>query len=115
MKRQTILFTLACLAAPLPALAASDSAKTSDVKTIKPFKMSCEDFLSVSEAYKPAVVYWIASMDKQGVRENDEILVDEPQVVDRIVDECKKVPKQNLASRVKAWIKDKVVRIEAKI
>ncbi|MEN7529390.1 MULTISPECIES: HdeA/HdeB family chaperone [unclassified Cupriavidus] len=114
MKLSTLSVALAFLAVPLISSAATSDAKT-DAKTVKPFKMSCEDFLSVSEAYKPAVVYWVASVDKHGVRENDEIVVDEPQIVDKLVDECKKTPKQNFASKVKSWVKQRVLWVESKV
>ncbi|MWL89364.1 HdeA [Cupriavidus sp. SW-Y-13] len=97
----------AVLATPLIASAAAPA----DVKTVKPFKMTCEEFLSVSEAYKPAVVYWIASKDKLGVRENDEITVDTPRTVEHVVEACKKAPGQKLATHVKKSLQDQTLKI----
>jgi len=35
--------------------------------------------------------------------------------VDKLVDECKKAPKQNFASKVKAWVKQRVLWVEKKV
>ncbi|RZT39384.1 HdeA/HdeB family chaperone [Cupriavidus agavae] len=107
MKKTSMLFLAAALATPLIASAAP----ADGVRTVKPFKMTCEEFLSVSDTYKPAVVYWIASVDKLGVRENDQITVDTPRTVEHVVEECKKAPKQKLAAHVKKSQQDETLKI----
>lgn len=106
MKRLIASLALVAACAPLVASAATD-----DVKTVKPFKMTCEEFLSVSEAYKPAVIYWIASVDKLGVRENDRIVVDTPHAVGHIVDECRKAPAKKLVDKVRTSLDNQTLTI----
>jgi len=106
MKATILSFAIAALA--VPALA---SAATDDVKTVKPFKMTCQEFLSVSETYKPAVIYWIASVDKLGVRENDQIVVDTPRTVAHVVDACTKAPTHKLADKVRTSLDNQTLKI----
>jgi len=106
MKRLILSLAIVTLSAPLIASAATD-----EVKTVKPFKMTCEEFLSVSETYKPAVVYWIASVDKLGVRENDQIVVDTPRTVAHVVDECRKAPTRKLSDKVRTSLDNQTLKI----
>lgn len=106
MKRLILSLAIVTLSAPLIASAATD-----EVKTVKPFKMTCEEFLSVSETYKPAVVYWIASVDKLGVRENDQIVIDTPRTVGYVVDECRKEPTKKLSDKVRTSLDSQTLKI----
>jgi acid stress chaperone HdeA len=72
---------------------------------MSPAKMKCEDFIAVDEAYQPALVYWVAGVDKLGVLETDTMVVDTATPVAVIVGECKKTPKASFKSKVRALYK----------
>lgn len=78
---------------------------------VQPMKMSCEEFLDVSASYQPAVIFWIASVDKLGVRETDTIEVDDPRVQGYFVEACRKSPGDKLAAKVKQAVQDGVLKI----
>jgi acid stress chaperone HdeA len=82
----------------LPALAQTG-------KEMSPAKMKCEDFVAVDEAYQPALVYWVAGVDKLGVRETDTMVVDTATPIALIVGECKKTPKASFKSKVRELYK----------
>jgi len=43
------------------------AASAKEIK-VAPAKMTCADFVQVDEAYQPALVYWVAGVDKLGVK-----------------------------------------------
>jgi acid stress chaperone HdeA len=73
---------------------------------MSPSKMKCEDFVAVDVAYQPALVYWVAGVDKLGIRETDTMVVDTATPVAVIVGECKKTPKASFASKVRELYKN---------
>lgn len=101
------LLSLALLAST----AVLGTAYAAPAKPVQPMKMTCAEFLEVSESYQPALVYWIASVDKLGVRETDTIEVDDPRVQGYFVEACRKAPGDKLAAKVKQAVKDDVLKI----
>jgi acid stress chaperone HdeA len=98
MKSIKVLAVVACL---FVAHAAS-----AQEKPLSPAKMSCADFVSVDEAYRPALVYWVAGVDKLGVKETDTIVVDTAHPVsEAVVEECRKDPHARFMSKVRTMIK----------
>jgi acid stress chaperone HdeA len=77
----------------LPALA--------EAAPVSPMKMKCEEFVAMDTAYQPALVYWVAGVDKLGVRETDTMVVDTSIPIAVIVDECKKTPKASFRNKVR--------------
>ena len=76
------------------AFAQSDSAK-------KPLgKMTCEDFLSFEEHFKPKVVYWAVAYGQGGKPESAGVNVAEiEKMVPVLIDGCKKAPKESSGRR----------------
>lgn len=72
---------------------------------MSPSKMKCEDFIAVDAQYQPALVYWVAGVDKLGIRETDTMVVDTATPVAVIVGECKKTPKASFKSKVRELYK----------
>ncbi|NMM03010.1 hypothetical protein HHL24_34500 [Paraburkholderia sp. RP-4-7] len=68
---------------------------------VQPGKMKCEDFVALDDNYKPALVYWAAGVDQLGVKETDELVVDNANPVGLVVDECKKTPKVPFMGKIK--------------
>ena len=97
MNRLVIVASLVSATIAIPALA--QTSKTN------PLKMKCEDFVAVSETYRPAVVYYIAGVDKLGVAETDTMVEDTATPVNMIVQECQKTPKASVRSKVRAMYK----------
>jgi acid stress chaperone HdeA len=82
------------------ALAQSDAAK-------KPLgKMTCEDFLSFEESFKPKVVYWAVAYGQGGKPESAGVNVAGiEKMVPVLIDGCKKAPKESFWEKVKAEVK----------
>ncbi|MEK6346944.1 MAG: HdeA family protein [Burkholderia sp.] len=75
-------------------------------KTISPAKMTCADFVTLDDAYKPAVVYWATGVDKLGVRETDQITIDTAHpVAEQVTEECKATPKVKVVDKVRSLAK----------
>ncbi|MEW9585139.1 HdeA/HdeB family chaperone [Paraburkholderia sp. DGU8] len=74
---------------------------------VSPSKMKCEEFVAMDAAYQPAMVYWVAGVDRLGVRETDRLVVDTVQPVDEVVAECKKAPKAMFMAKVREMYKSK--------
>lgn len=87
------------------------TARAATAKPVQPMTMTCAEFLEVGETYQPALVYWIASVDRLGVRETDTIEVDDPQVQGYFVEACRKSPRDKLAAKVKQAVQDNVLKI----
>jgi acid stress chaperone HdeA len=84
---------------------------TKPAKPVQPMTMSCAEFLDVSILYQPAVVYWIASVDRLGVSEEDTIVVDDPTVSGYFAEECRKTPNAKLATKVKKAVESNILKI----
>lgn len=69
--------------------------------TVQPGKMNCEDFLALADNYKPALLYWVAGVNRVDVKATDELVVDATNPVGLVVDECKKSPKASLMTKVR--------------
>jgi len=69
--------------------------------------MKCEEFVAMGSAYQPAMIYWVAGVDKLGVRETDRLVVDTVQPVDEVVAECKKTPNALFMGKVREMYKSK--------
>ncbi|SAL55948.1 putative acid stress chaperone HdeA precursor [Caballeronia choica] len=98
MKPAKVLTIVACLF-----FAQAASAQETQ---LSPAKMSCTDFVSVDAVYRPALVYWVAGVDKLGVKETDTLVVDTAHPVgDMVVEECKKDPHAPFITKVRSMIK----------
>jgi acid stress chaperone HdeA len=100
MKSAKILMVLICLAVA--------QAASAQEKSVSPAKMSCADYVAVDEAYRPALVYWVAGIDKLGVKETDTLVVDTAHPVGMTVMEaCTQDPHASFVSKVRSMIKTK--------
>ena len=98
MNRLAIVASLVSAAIVMPAWAQTP-AKTN------PLKMKCEDFVAVDEAYRPAVVYYLAGVDRLGITETDTMVEDTATPVGVLVAECQKTPKASVRSKVRTMYK----------
>ena len=80
-------------------------------KEVIPSKMKCNEFVATDEAYRPALVYWVAGVDKLGVRENDRLILDTAHPVDEIVTECKKTPDALFMKKVRQMYRNKQITL----
>jgi acid stress chaperone HdeA len=104
MKTVAIVAVLSCLAVPLAASAQEQNAS--------PAKMTCADFTAVDEAYRPALIYWVAGVDKLGVRETDTMVVDTAHpVAETVMEECQKDPKARFMTKVRSLIKENKISL----
>ena len=94
MKRTIIVALLLGSALVVPAMAQAPA-------KMNPLKMKCEDFLAVGEVYRPAVVYYVAGVDKVGITETDTMVEDTATPVAAIVAECQKSPKASFHAKVR--------------
>jgi acid stress chaperone HdeA len=100
MKSAKILMVLICLAAA--------QAASAQEKKVSPTKMSCADYVAVDEAYRPALVYWVAGVDKLGVKETDTLVVDTAHPVgETVMEACILDPHASFVSKVRSLIKTK--------
>ncbi|WP_408507967.1 HdeA/HdeB family chaperone [Paraburkholderia sediminicola] len=60
---------------------------------------------STLSTYQPALVYWVAGVDKLGIRETDTMVVDTATPIAVIVGECKKTPKASFKGKVRELYK----------
>lgn len=74
-------------------------------KPMSPAKMTCEDFVAVDEVYRPTLVYWVAGVDKLGIRETDTMVADTATPITVIVEECKKTPNVAFKTKVRELYK----------
>ena len=101
-----ILTVLICLCAA--------QAASAQVKSVSPAKMSCADFVAVDEVYQPALVYWVAGVDKLGVKETDTMVIDTAHPVGETVTEaCIADPHASFMSKVRSMIKTKQLSLFA--
>jgi acid stress chaperone HdeA len=68
---------------------------------VQPAKMKCEDFLSLADNYKPALLYWAAGVDRMNVKTNDVLVVDAADPAGLVVDECRKDPRTSFMDKVR--------------
>jgi acid stress chaperone HdeA len=100
MKFTKILMVLICIAAA--------QAASAQEKKLSPAKMTCADYVAVDEAYRPALIYWVAGVDKLGVKETDTLVVDTVQPVGETVTQaCTQDPHASFVSKVRSMIKAK--------
>ena len=78
---------LAAILIVLCGLVMASTAFAQTSKEIIPSKMKCNEFVATDEVYRPALVYWVAGVDKLGVRENDRLILDTAHPVNEIVTE----------------------------
>ena len=106
MKSVKALAVLACLFV-------AHAASAQETK-ITPAKMTCAEFTEVDEAYQPALVYWVAGVDKLGVRETDTMVIDTAHPVgEAVLEECTKDPQAPFMSKVRSMIKAKKISLFA--
>ncbi|WP_109481249.1 HdeA/HdeB family chaperone [Paraburkholderia sp. C35] len=107
MKYAKIVLVLASLAA----ISAAQTASAAQTK-VSPAKMTCADYVSVDEVYRPALVYWVAGVDKLGVKETDTMVVDTAHPVSETVAQaCEKDPQTPFKSKVREMIKSKQIKL----
>ena len=100
MKTAKIALVVICLAA-------AQAASAQETK-LSPAKMTCADYVAVDEAYRPALVYWVAGVDKLGVKETDTIVVDTAHpVAETVAQACTADPHASFMSKVRSMIKTK--------
>jgi acid stress chaperone HdeA len=100
MKSTKLLVVLICIAAA--------QAASAQEKKISPAKMTCADYVAVDEAYRPALIYWVAGVDKLGVKETDTLVVDTAQPVgETVAQACMLDPHASFVSKVRSMIKTK--------
>ncbi|MFM0325494.1 HdeA/HdeB family chaperone [Caballeronia glebae] len=98
MKPAKVMLALICICA-----AGAASAKEAKVA---PATMTCADYVQVDEAYKPALVYWVAGVDKLGVKGTETTVIDTAQPVAAIVSEaCMKDPGAKFRTKVHSMVK----------
>jgi acid stress chaperone HdeA len=104
MKTAAIVAVLTCLAIPLAANAQEQK--------INPAKMTCADYSMVDEVYRPALVYWVAGVDKLGVKETDTMVVDTAHpVAETVMEACQKDPKARFMTKVRSLIKENKISL----
>ena len=83
-------------------------AASAQEKKVSPAKMTCADYVAVDEVYRPALVYWVAGVDKLGVKETDTMVVDTAHPVgETVVEACTKDPHASFVSKVRSMVKAK--------
>jgi len=95
----------------LCSLATASAAFAQTPKEVTPSKMKCNEFVATDEAYRPSLVYWVAGVDKLGVRENDRLVLDTAHPVDEIVAECKKTPDALFMKKVRQMYQNKQITL----
>ena len=91
-------FVLAALV--LSSLAAS--VPPADAKTVKPTKMTCEEFLALGDSVKPAAVAYLDGYSKAGKLKDEDIgEVDVDREVAVLVVACKEDPKKTLWDKIR--------------
>ncbi|MDR5815684.1 MULTISPECIES: HdeA/HdeB family chaperone [unclassified Caballeronia] len=100
------------LAAALCVLTVGVSGMAHAAEKIAPAKMTCADFVQVDDAYKPALVYWVAGVDKLGVSGTETTVVDTMQpVAATVAQECQKDPQTKFMTKVRSMIKSKQIAL----
>jgi acid stress chaperone HdeA len=104
MKSAKILMVLICLA--------TAQAASAQEKKVSPVKMSCADYVAVDEAYRPALIYWVAGVDKLGIKETDTMVIDTAHpVAETVAEACTQDPHASFVSKVKTMIKAKKISL----
>lgn len=80
--------------------------------TVKPKKMTCNEFVGLDEAIQPKVVYFIEGATNKGKPEDAMIAVDEvSSPVLWVLDECKKTPSASVWQKVEHWVASKTKKL----
>ncbi|MFM0201853.1 HdeA/HdeB family chaperone [Paraburkholderia fungorum] len=104
MKSAKVLLVLVCIAAA--------QAASAQEKKVSPVKMTCADYVAVDEMYRPALIYWVAGVDKLGIKETDTIVVDTAHPVSETVAQaCTEDPQASFVSKVRSMIKSKKISL----
>lgn len=90
----------AIVAAFIVGVAVSQTGAAQAALKVRPAGMQCEDFLSLADNDKPALLYWIAGAERASVKSDDLVVVDAAVPVGVVVDECRKDPKTSFVSKV---------------
>ena len=70
--------------------------------TLKPAKMTCEEFVALDSVARPKVVYWAEGFNKKGKPVDSVVdIAETDRVIPAIVEECKATPKQTLWQKIK--------------
>ena len=70
--------------------------------TLKPAKMTCEEFVALDSVARPKVVYWAEGFNKKGKPIDSVVdIAETDRVIPAIVEECKATPKQTLWQKIK--------------
>jgi len=73
-----------------------------DAKTVKPTKMTCEEFLALGDDVKPAAVAYLDGYSKAGkIKEEDIGEVDVDREIAVLVVACKQDPKKTLWDKIR--------------
>jgi acid stress chaperone HdeA len=91
---------------------AASTAFAQTPKEVTPSKMKCDEFVAAGQAYQPSLVYWVAGVDKLGVRENDKLVLDTVHPIDEIVAECKKTPDALFMNKVRQMYRNKQITLD---
>ena len=69
-------------------------------RKVKPTKMTCQEFMDLSETERPEVAYWLDGYN-HGVQQQVAVQVDLQRDVAVVVVECKPVPKESVWTKIK--------------
>ena len=73
-----------------------------DAKTVKPTKMTCQEFVDLDQTVRPEAVYWAEGYDKAKKAKADELgEVDLERDVAVIYEECKQAPRESVWAKIK--------------
>lgn len=104
MKPAKILIILICIAAA--------QAASAQEQKVSPAKMTCADYVGVDELYRPALVYWVAGVDKLGIKETDTLVVDTAHpVAETVAQACTQDPHAPFVSKVRSMTKAKKISL----
>src|SRR5439155_18377458 len=83
-------------------MGAVSSVPPADAKTVKPTKMTCEEFLALGDSVKPAAVAYLDGYSKAGKLKEENIgEVDVDREVAVLVVACKQEPKKTLWDKIR--------------
>ena len=99
--RQTDVVVVACQQAPTESFWQRIRAHLpGGSKQVKPTKMTCEEFASLSETERPEVAYWLDGYN-HGVRQDAVGVVDFQRDTAAILIACKPTPKESVWNKIK--------------
>ena len=78
------------------------SVPCANAKTVKPTKMTCQEFVDLDRSVRPEAVYWAEGYNKATKVRADEVgEVDLERDVAVVYEECKQAPKDSLWAKIK--------------